>query len=74
MINFASCLNVVQHYCYHSVDSLQILDQIIDNIQMGRDCLTLPRKRTLEEIVRNPALVRKSNIMSSSICLNLFSL
>jgi len=36
----------------------QVLDEIISSIHLGYECLTLPRKRTLEEIVRNPSLVR----------------
>ena len=35
----------------------QVLDDIISSIRLGCECLTLPRKRTLEEIVRNPSLV-----------------
>jgi len=38
----------------------QVLDEIMTSIHLGCTCLTLPRKRTLEEIVRNPALVRMS--------------
>ena len=37
---------------------MQVLDEIIGSIHLGSECLTLPRKRTLEEIVRNPSLVR----------------
>lgn len=33
-----------------------VLDEIISSIHLGYECLTLPRKRTLEEIVRNPSL------------------
>ena len=44
--------------------ALQILDNIIDSLQMGRDCLTLPRKRTLEEIVKNPLLVSNDNLIN----------
>jgi len=52
-----------------AVVMMQVLDEIINCIHLGSECLTLPRKRTLEEIVRNPSLVRniRSDIFAFSI-------
>lgn len=35
---------------------LNILEAISSNLQLGRECLTIPKRKSLEEIVKNPAV------------------
>lgn len=38
------------------VGALEILDTIANHLQLGQECLSIPKRKTLEEIVKNPAV------------------
>lgn len=38
------------------VEALDILDTIANHLQLGQECLSVPKRKTLEEIVKNPTV------------------
>ena len=48
----------LKSWIFHFLLFWQFLDAVMINLIQGRSCLALPRKRCLEEIVKNPLMVR----------------